>query len=515
MNLAKRPYLLLIFDGFGYRQEQDNNAIAQAKTPVWNKLLQVCPHILISSSGVDVGLPAGQMGNSEVGHLNIGTGRTVIQDLGRINQAIEMGDFFTNSVLTQAVDNARNKNRAIHIVGLLSDGGVHSHAAHIHSMVELAARRQAKKVYVHAILDGRDSPPKSALPSIRALEKHLTKLNCGAIASLCGRYFAMDRDQRWDRTQAAYDMLTLGSNANHAINAEIALQQAYKCGETDEFVTPTCLHATGRQAHTIDDGDVIIFMNYRSDRARQLSYAFTKTDFTDFIRQKTPRLQNFVSLTQYADNLKAQIAFPPQKLTNVLGEYLASLGLTQLRIAETEKYAHVTFFFNGGVEAPFAGEERILVPSPKIATYDLQPEMSASELTEKLVSAIESTRYDVIICNYANADMVGHSGNLAATIKAVETLDQSLAKIVPALKKAGGEALITADHGNAEKMFDPLTGQAHTAHTTEPVPLLYLGERAVFMHATGALCDVAPTLLALMNLPQPIEMTGRTLMKLQ
>ncbi len=513
MNLAHRPYLLLIFDGFGYREERDGNAIAQANTPTWDKLWQTCPHTLISGSGHDVGLPAGQMGNSEVGHLNMGAGRMVAQELGRVSMEIEDGKFFTNPIFTDAIDAAIKHNSTVHILGLLSDGGVHSHDSHIHAMVELAVKRGAKQVYVHAFLDGRDTPPKSAAIYLQALEAKCKALGKGKIASICGRYYAMDRDNRWDRVQLAYDMLTLGKSEFHATSAELGLELAYARNENDEFVKPTCIYQTGEQPITINDNDVIIFMNFRADRARQLSRALTDPHFTDFVRAKRPLLADFVTLTEYAADINAHVAYRSEELKNVLGEYLANLGLKQLRIAETEKYAHVTFFFNGGRETPFAGEDRILVPSPKVATYDLKPEMSAPELTDKLVAAIESGKYDVIICNYANADMVGHSGKLDAAIKAIEALDQSLARLVPALQKVGGEMLVTADHGNAEEMFDPETHQAHTAHTTEPVPLLYMGRPAEFTHDKGALCDVTPTLLTIMGLKQPSEMTGKSLIK--
>ncbi len=374
--------------------------------------------------------------------------------------------------------------------------------------------RRQKKVYLHAFLDGRDTPPKSAATYLAALEKKCAELGRGKIASICGRYYAMDRDNRWDRVQLAYDMLTLGNSEFTAPDAQTALAMAYARNETDEFVLPTCLFKTGEQPVQIHDDDVIIFMNFRADRARQLSRAFLDPNFTGFIRHKLPKLADFVSLTEYAADIPSHIAYPSQSLNNVLGEYLAKLNLKQLRIAETEKYAHVTFFFNGGREEPFVGEDRILVPSPKVATYDLKPEMSAPELTDKLVAAIESNKYDVIICNYANADMVGHSGKLDAAIKAIEALDASLARIIPALQKVGGEMLLTADHGNAEEMFDPSTHQPHTAHTSEPVPLVYLGRPAKFIHADGALCDVTPTLLKIMGLPQPKEMTGKALLEL-
>jgi 2,3-bisphosphoglycerate-independent phosphoglycerate mutase len=515
--------LLLIFDGFGYNEKTEFNAIAQANTPHWDALLKNYPHRLISGSGCDVGLPEGQMGNSEVGHLNMGAGRKVAQDLGRINDTIETGEFFNNPVLTQAVDTAIQSNKAIHILGLLSDGGVHSQAEHILAMVQLAADKGAQQIYIHAFLDGRDTPPRSALPYLQALENECENLGHGKIASICGRFYAMDRDKRWDRTQAAFDLLTLGKASSNplyeptliqsASTVEDALKASYDRNESDEFVRPTAIHTPNETAHTLKDGDVLIFMNYRSDRTRQLSRALLNSDFAGFVPEYKPKLAHFVSLTQYADDIPSEIAYPPQTLRNILGEYISNLGLKQLRIAETEKYAHVTFFFNGGVETAFPGEDRILIPSPKVATYDLKPEMSAAELTEKLVTAIQSKQYDLIICNYANADMVGHTGNIPATIKAIEALDEALGKIIPALQTVGGEALITADHGNAECMYNPLTKQAHTAHTTEPVPLVYVGRKAEFNTEPGSLADVAPTLLKIMGLPQPTEMTGKNLLE--
>jgi 2,3-bisphosphoglycerate-independent phosphoglycerate mutase len=510
MKLEHRPTLLLIFDGWGYSETSDNNAIAQANTPNWDKLWASCPHALISGSGADVGLPKGQMGNSEVGHLNMGAGRMVPQELGRVNMEIDNGAFNNNAVLVTALEKAISQNKAIHILGLLSSGGVHSHEHHIHAMVKLAAQTGAKQIFVHAFLDGRDTAPKSALASIEKLNQLFTSLGSGKIASLCGRYYAMDRDQRWDRIELAYNLLTQGQAEFSAENAETALQMAYDRNETDEFVKPTWING----ASAIHNGDAVFFMNFRADRARQLSHAFIDEHFDGFKRHALPKLTAFVTLTEYAKNIASEIAYPPQTHKNVLGEYIATQGLTQLRIAETEKYAHVTFFFNGGREQPFKNEERLLVSSPKVATYDLQPEMSAPELTEKLVAAIESSKYDMIICNYANADMVGHTGNMKAAIKAIESIDAALGKIVAAIKTVNGEMLITADHGNAEQMSNPDTHQPHTAHTSNPIPLVYFGPRAIqFNTAThGTLCDVAPTLLALMGLAQPTEMTGKNLL---
>jgi 2,3-bisphosphoglycerate-independent phosphoglycerate mutase len=521
MKLPHRPYLLIILDGWGYSEDPQGNAIMAANTPNWDRLWTNYPHTLVSGSGLDVGLPCGQMGNSEVGHLNMGAGRLVPQDLVRINMAIDDGTFFTNPVLHDAVERAVATEHAIHILGLLSPGGVHSQQAHLEAMIRLAAKQGAKKIYLHAFLDGRDVAPKSALASIEKMEQLFSELGVGQIATLCGRYYAMDRDQRWERVQLAYDLLTQGIAERQCNTAVEGLAAAYAAGETDEFVKPTViLNDKGdRQVAptriAINDGDSVIFMNFRSDRARQLTHAFLDENFSGFVRAKVPKLAEFVTLTEYAANIKAPIAFGPQSLHNVFGEYISSLGLTQLRIAETEKYAHVTFFFNGGREQPFSGEERILVPSQKVATYDLLPEMSAPLLTEKLVEAIQANKYDVIICNYANADMVGHSGNMPAAIQAIECIDSCLGKVVAALQNIGGECLITADHGNAERMFDPVTHQPHTAHTSNPVPLLYVGRPAQFKDQHATLTDVIPTLLDIMGLPKPVEMTGHDLIEMK
>lgn len=506
MKPTHRPTLLLIFDGWGYSEEHSDNAIAQAHTPNWDSLWKNYPHTLLSGSGADVGLPAGQMGNSEVGHLNMGAGRMIPQELGRIHLEIEHGGFAKNKVLLQALAKTTN---AVHIVGLLSDGGVHSHEDHLIAMVKLAAAQGAEKIFVHAFLDGRDTAPRSAQGYLEKLSACFAELGHGQIASLCGRYYAMDRDKRWDRTALAYEMLTEGKAEYHAQDAFIGLAQAYARSENDEFIKPTWLDG----AQAITEGDSVFFMNFRADRARQLTQAFTDKNFIGFTRHSSPKLAEFVTLTEYAKDIHASIAYPPETYKNVLGEYIASLNLKQLRIAETEKYAHVTFFFNGGREAVFKNEERILVPSPKVATYDLKPEMSAPELTEKLIEAIASEKFDLIVCNYANADMVGHSGIMPAAISAVEALDTALSKILPALSAVNGEMLLTADHGNVEKMRDPQTHQAHTAHTSNPVPLVYYGDRQLLFKTDlhGTLCDVAPTLLHLMGLPVPIEMTGQNL----
>jgi 2,3-bisphosphoglycerate-independent phosphoglycerate mutase len=509
--IRPKPFVLVILDGFGARAPTADNAIAAARKPNFDALYERYAHTLISGSGHDVGLPHGQMGNSEVGHINLGSGRVVYQELTRIDHEIETGNFFTNATLLSAVNAVKTNNSTLHIFGLLSAGGVHSFEAHFAALIELAHQRGLTSVMLHAFLDGRDTPPKSAESSIQRFDLLLRSQNIGQIASIVGRYYAMDRDQRWDRIEAAYELLTKGKAVRAADSAVAGLELAYAAGETDEFVKPTLI----KGAKLIANDDVVIFMNFRSDRARELTHAFVDADFNHFERGPKIKLAEFVTLTDYEKGLPVAVAYPPQSLNNVLGDYASQLGLKQLRIAETEKYAHVTFFFNGGREQPFAGEERILIPSPKVATYDLQPEMSAFALTEQLVAAIESQTFDLIVCNYANADMVGHTGNFAAAVKAIETLDACIGKVVEALKAVGGEALITADHGNAEKMQDETTGQAHTAHTTDPVPLIYVGRPAKVVYNDGILSDIAPTLLSLMGIAIPSEMTGRALLKLE
>jgi 2,3-bisphosphoglycerate-independent phosphoglycerate mutase len=504
------PVLLLVLDGFGYREDPDHNAIALAQKPNWDKLWNGYPHTLIHTSGMDVGLPQGQMGNSEVGHLNIGAGRVVYQELTRIDLAIQDGSFFSNPALVQAARQARQQDKALHIMGLLSPGGVHSHETHLYAMLELALREGLKKIYVHAFLDGRDTPPRSANASLQAMQDKCASLGAGRIASIVGRYYAMDRDNRWDRVQAAYDLLTQGKAPFKAMTAVEGLRQAYGRGENDEFVQATTIG----DPVTMQDGDVVIFMNFRADRARQLTRALTEPEFDNFAREHFPKLADFVTLTSYGKDFHLPLAFAPTDIHNGFGEYIASLGLKQLRIAETEKYAHVTYFFNGGHEQPYPGEDRILIPSPKVATYDLKPEMSAFEVTDKLVEAIRSKQYQAIICNYANGDMVGHTGILAAGIKAVEALDTCIGRVVKAMQESGGEILITADHGNVEKMQDETTGQPHTAHTLDAVPLLYIGRKAHMIDG-GSLQDIAPTLLAMLGLPQPPEMTGKSLIQIQ
>lgn len=508
----QHPVALLILDGWGYSEQQDHNAILSANTPVWDSLWERYPHMLLYASGADVGLPTEQMGNSEVGHLNLGAGRVVYQEITRVSRSIRTGSFFTNRTLTDAVDKAVDNKKAIHILGLLSPGGVHSHQDHIMAFAKLAVERGARRVYLHAFLDGRDTPPKSAAESLELMEKTFSELGDGCIASIIGRYFAMDRDHRWPRIQSAYELFAEGKAEFTAHSALEALEMAYARGESDEFVQATTIVPEGGEAVSIQDGDVIMSMNYRSDRARQFTRAIIEKDFDGFERNTLLYDNPFISLTEYKSDFDIPVAFPPERLTNVFGEYIASLGMRQLRIAETEKYAHVTFFFNGGKEEPFEGEDRILIPSPNVATYDLKPEMSAFEVTDKLVDAIRNGKYDTFICNFANPDMVGHSGNFEATVKAIEAVDTCLGRIHQALQEVGGEMLVTADHGNAEQMRNEQAGQAHTAHTLNPVPLLYVGREAT-MEENGALQDIAPTLLTLMDLDIPDEMGGHSLVK--
>jgi len=503
-----KPVALIILDGWGEAPLGPHNAITSAHTPTWDRLMQDCPHTFISGSGLDVGLPVGQMGNSEVGHITMGSGRVIYQDLTLISQSIASGAFFDNTILRKAFAEAQNTQRAIHIMGLLSPGGVHSHEDHLLACLSMAAS-YGTPLYLHAFLDGRDTPPQSAKASIEKCEALLSTLPHARMASLGGRYFAMDRDERWERVQRAYEAIAHG-NAPIAHSPLMALAHAYARGETDEFVTPTCVVPPGEQPVAIQPGDTIIYMNFRADRARALTKAFVSPDFTGFARAPIA-LGNFVTLTEYDSAFPVNIAYPSTPLHNVLGEYLQNKGLTQFRIAETEKYAHVTFFFNGGREAPFIGETRSLIASPQVATYDLQPEMHALAITEKLVAAILSQQYDFLVCNYANADMVGHTGNFEATVVAIEMLDRCLQKIIAALDTVQGQALITADHGNAECMKDPLTQENHTAHTTSLVPLVLIGKNAATLPPGGTLADIAPTVLTLLDLPIPEEMTGHSL----
>ncbi|TBR13996.1 MAG: 2,3-bisphosphoglycerate-independent phosphoglycerate mutase [Lysobacter sp.] len=504
---AVKPVVLLILDGWGHREDPADNALAQARLPNWDALVRDCPHTLIHTEGRHVGLPDGQMGNSEVGHMNLGAGRIVYQDLTRVDAAIEDGSFFENVELRAACAAAIAANGRLHVMGLLSPGGVHSHERHVFAMLELAQRAGVPDVVVHAFLDGRDMPPRSAEPSLRALQAVCDRLGNARIATVGGRYFAMDRDSRWDRVKRAWEAVVGGRSAHGATDALSALAAAYERGENDEFVAPTVLEGyTG-----LHDGDAVVFMNFRADRARQLTAAFVSPAFDGF-EARRPMLSRFVGLTEYDARLPAPVAFGPDDLSNTLGEVLAANGLRQLRIAETEKYAHVTFFFSGGREDEYPGETRILVPSPRVATYDLQPEMSCPEVTRRLCAAVRSGEVDVAICNIANPDMVGHTGILSAAIKAAEAVDDALGAIRCAVAETGGALLVTADHGNLEMMRDVATGQPHTAHTVGPVPFVYCGPRLAGLRAGGALRDVAPTVLDLLGVPPPVEMTGISLL---
>lgn len=510
---AKKPMALVILDGWGHREDTASNSIANAKTPVMDELLATQPNTLISASGFDVGLPDGQMGNSEVGHTNIGAGRVVYQDLTRITKSIADGEFEQNEALVAAIDKAVNAGKAVHLMGLMSPGGVHSHEDHIYAAVKMAAARGAEKIYLHCFLDGRDTPPRSAENSLKRFDDLFAELGKGRVASLVGRYYAMDRDNNWDRVQVAYELLTEAKAEFTYSSAVEGLEAAYARDENDEFVKATTLQAEGQEDASVQDGDAIIFMNYRADRARQITRTFV-TDFAGFERNVFPSAE-FVMLTQYAADIPLATAFPPASLDNTLGEWLSKCGKTQLRMSETEKYAHVTFFFNGGVEAEFEGEERSLVASPKVATYDLQPEMSSAELTEKFVAAIKSGKYDSIICNYPNPDMVGHTGVYEAAVQAIEAVDACVGKVVEAIREVDGQVLITADHGNAEMMVDPETGGTHTAHTNLPVPLVYVGSRELEFVEGGKLSDLAPTMLQLSDLEIPAEMTGQVIVNLK
>ncbi len=503
------PVLLLILDGFGYREETESNAIIAAHKPNWDALWREYPHTLINASEKFVGLPSNQMGNSEVGHLNIGAGRVVYQDLSRVDVAIEDGSFFSNQALLGAIDIAKKNNSVLHIMGLLSAGGVHSHENHIFAMLEMAAKNGLSNVYLHAFLDGRDTPPRSAEQSLIALQNRCNSLGVGKIASIVGRFYAMDRDNRWERVQPAYELLTQGKAEYAAADAPAALEAAYARGESDEFVKPTRIG----DASPMQDNDAVVFMNFRADRAREITRALTDKTFNGFSRTHVPKLASFVTLSNYGSEFTTPCAFSSEAIHNDIGEYVSGLGLKQLRIAETEKYAHVTYFFSGGKEQPYPGEDRILVPSPKVATYDLQPEMSAYIVTDKLEEAILSRQYSLIVCNYANGDMVGHSGNMDAATKAIEALDICIGRAVRAMLSIGGEVLITADHGNAEQMMDNSTHQAHTAHTLNPVPFLYIG-RPAKLQEQGSLQDIAPSLLFMMGLSKPVEMTGHSLIRI-
>ncbi|MCZ8115219.1 2,3-bisphosphoglycerate-independent phosphoglycerate mutase [Silanimonas sp.] len=508
MASRPKPVLLLILDGWGHRDETADNAIALARVPHWRRLLAECPHTLVHTEGKFVGLPDGQMGNSEVGHMNIGAGRIVYQDLTRVDAEIESGDFFRNPELLAACHAARDAGGTLHLMGLLSPGGVHSHEAHLFALIEMAKREGVARVAVHAFLDGRDMPPKSAEPSLRALAGVMAKAGNAHLASVSGRYFAMDRDKRWDRVESAYRAMTEAVAEFRAADGLTALEAAYARGENDEFVKPTVIEG----AAPMRDGDAMVFFNFRADRARQITAAFTVPGFDGFAKPRAIALSRFVGMAEYSADLPAKTAYAPEDLRDTLGEVIAAAGLKQLRIAETEKYAHVTFFFSGGREALLPGESRELVPSPKVATYDLQPEMSCPELTDKLVSAIRGGEVDFIACNIANPDMIGHTGDLQAAIKAAEAVDIALGRLREAIEAVGGEMLVTADHGNLEMMRDPETGQPHTAHTVGPVPFVYVGRKAT-LRSGGALRDIAPTVLQLMGLPKPAAMTGESLVQ--
>lgn len=506
---TKKPMALVILDGWGYREDNASNAINNAHTPVLDGLMANNPHTLISASGMDVGLPDGQMGNSEVGHTNIGAGRIVYQDLTRITKSIADGEFQHNEAIVTAIDKAVAEGKAVHLMGLMSPGGVHSHEDHIYAAVELAAARGAEKIYLHCFLDGRDTPPRSAEGSLARFQELFSKLGKGRIASLVGRYYAMDRDNNWDRVEKAYDLLTQAKAEFTYDSAVAGLNAAYAREENDEFVKATEIRSADQESAAMQDGDAVLFLNYRADRAREITRTFV-ADFDGFTRQVFPKV-DFVMLTQYAADIPLATAFPPASLDNTYGEWLSKAGKTQLRISETEKYAHVTFFFNGGVESEFPGEERQLVASPKVATYDLQPEMSSKELTDKLVAAIKSGKYDAIICNYPNGDMVGHTGVYDAAVKACEAVDDCIGRVVEAIKEVDGQLLITADHGNAEMMINPETGGVHTAHTNLPVPLIYVGNKPLTLKEGGKLSDLAPTMLALTDTEIPAEMSGQVL----
>lgn len=509
---AGKPLMLVILDGWGHSDTYDGNAIAQASLPNFRSVEQEYPHACLKASGEAVGLPAGQMGNSEVGHLNMGAGRIVYQELTRIFKSIENGQLESNPVLLEAMNQAKNRGKALHFLGLVSDGGVHSHIEHLFALLEMAKKQGVSKVFIHALLDGRDVLPQSAKDYLARLEEKLVQLGLGKIATVSGRYYVMDRDKRWERLEKGYRALANGEGEN-AAGAIAAVERSYDVRVTDEFIIPTViLDGDGKPVGRIEDGDSVIFFNFRSDRAREITRAFVDEEFPYFERPERPQV-HFVCLTEYDPTIQAPVAFPPQNLDNTLGEVLAVHHLKQLRIAETEKYAHVTFFFNGGIEEPEEGEDRILIPSPQVATYNLQPEMSAPGITKKLLAVLKENSYDVIILNFANADMVGHTGVFDATIKAVEAVDSCLGDIIAAVKGLGGTLLITADHGNAEAKVDPETGLPLTAHTTNPVPFILVSEklRHLSLRQDGALCDIAPTMLRILGIKQPPEMTGKTL----
>ncbi len=508
--MDRKPIMLMILDGFGENENEKANAIKAAKTPNIDKLMKTCPTTRIFTSGLNVGLPEGQMGNSEVGHTNIGAGRIVYQELTRITKEIEDGDFFSIKEFSEAIENCKKNNSNLHVMGLLSDGGVHSHIRHLYALLELAKRKDFENVYIHCFLDGRDTPPASGESYVIKLEEKIKEKGVGKIATISGRFYAMDRDKRWERIKKAYDALVngIGEKATSAISA---IESSYQKEIFDEFVVPTVIYNGDEPVAKIQDKDSVIFFNFRPDRAREITRTLVDKDFNEFETKKLDLF--FVCFTKYDETLpNVNIAFKPTVLNNTFGEYISKCGLTQLRIAETEKYAHVTFFFNGGEEKQYKGEDRILVPSPKVETYDLKPEMSAYEVTQKVIEAIESKKYDCIILNYANPDMVGHTGNFEAAVKAIDTIDECVGKVIEALEKENGVAIITADHGNAEQMIDYKTGEPHTAHTTNPVPLILYGVEGVKLKE-GKLADLAPTMLEIMGLEKPKEMTGESLIE--
>ena len=511
--MTKKMTALIIMDGFGERAETYGNAIKLAGTPNLDKLEAEYPHTIIGASGMDVGLPDGQMGNSEVGHLNIGAGRIVYQELTRITKSIQDGDFFKVPEFVDACQKAKKNGGKLHLMGLLSDGGVHSHITHLFALIDLAKQQGLDNVYVHCIMDGRDTPPSSGIEYVQQLQDYMDKVHFGKIATISGRFWAMDRDKRWDRIQKAYEAIScgVGDKADCPI---CAMKNSYKNEKTDEFVVPCVIQEDGKPVATVEAGDSMIFFNFRPDRTREITRAFIDANFSDFERLGGYKPVTFVGMTRYDDTFtNIETAFKPVTLTNTMGEYLAANGKTQLRIAETEKYAHVTFFFNGGVEAPNPGEDRELIPSPKVTTYDLKPEMSAYEVTDKAVELIGSGKYDVMILNFANCDMVGHTGVLEAAEKAVKTVDACVDRVVKAVLATGGQVLITADHGNADMMIDPTTGEPFTAHTTNKVPFILVdpSRKGAKLREGGRLADLAPTMLELMGLPKPAEMTGESL----
>ncbi len=511
--MSKKPTVLMILDGYGLNEKTEGNAVAEGKTPVMDKLMAECPFVKGNASGMAVGLPDGQMGNSEVGHLNMGAGRIVYQELTRITKEIQDGDFFKNEALLHAVRNAKENGSALHMFGLLSDGGVHSHNTHLYGLLELAKREGLEKVYVHCFLDGRDTPPASGKDFVQQLSDEMKKIGVGEIATVMGRYYAMDRDNRWDRVELAYNAMVTGSGQTAECGV-CAVEQSYKEGTNDEFVLPTVVQKDGAPVAVIQDKDSVIFFNFRPDRAREISRAFCCDEFDGFAREKKLDL-TYVCFTEYDETIpNKEVAFHKVSITNTFGEFLAANKKTQARIAETEKYAHVTFFFNGGIEEPNEGEDRILVKSPKVATYDLKPEMSAYEVCDKLVEAIKSCKYDMIIINFANPDMVGHTGIENAAIKAVEAVDECVGKAVEALKSVDGQMFICADHGNAEQLVDYGTGAPFTAHTTNPVPFILVNyDSAYTLREGGCLADIAPTLIEMMGMEQPKEMTGKSLLQ--